>query len=49
MILGSELAGIVQSRYGFIDYEWGIKDASTDFGRISYGAHPIDCSSVVVC
>ncbi|KAF7970771.1 hypothetical protein HWV62_23118 [Athelia sp. TMB] len=34
--LGAELAGIVQSRYGFIDYEWGIKDASTDFGRISY-------------
>ncbi|KAF7982808.1 hypothetical protein HWV62_25737 [Athelia sp. TMB] len=34
--LGAELAGIVRSRYGFIDYEWGIKDASTDFGRISY-------------
>jgi len=33
---GSELAEIVKSRYGFIDYDYGIKDASTDFGRISY-------------
>ncbi|KZP22204.1 hypothetical protein FIBSPDRAFT_953049 [Athelia psychrophila] len=34
--LGSELTKIVESRYGVIDYEYGIKDASTDFGRISY-------------
>ncbi|KAJ7178017.1 hypothetical protein C8R46DRAFT_888383, partial [Mycena filopes] len=29
--LGDELAHIVRSKYGSIDYEWGIKSASTDF------------------
>lgn len=41
--LGDELADIVLKRYGAIDYEWGIKSASTDFGNISYlmpGLHP---------
>ncbi|KAF7969657.1 hypothetical protein HWV62_26698 [Athelia sp. TMB] len=34
--LGDELAAIVNARYGVIDYEWGIKSASTDFGRVGY-------------
>ncbi|THV08023.1 hypothetical protein K435DRAFT_709295 [Dendrothele bispora CBS 962.96] len=34
--LGDEVARIVRSRYGAIDYEWGIKDASTDFGNVTY-------------
>ncbi|KAG1802068.1 uncharacterized protein HD556DRAFT_1438107 [Suillus plorans] len=41
--LGDELADVVLKRYGAIDYEWGIKNASTDFGNISYlmpGLHP---------
>ncbi|KAJ6588326.1 hypothetical protein B0H19DRAFT_1205843 [Mycena capillaripes] len=29
--LGDEVAHIVRSKYGDIDYEWGIKSASTDF------------------
>ncbi|KAG1888289.1 hypothetical protein F4604DRAFT_1716678 [Suillus subluteus] len=36
--LGDELADVVLKRYGTIDYEWGIKGASTDFGNISYCA-----------
>ncbi|KAJ8596037.1 hypothetical protein M405DRAFT_782165 [Rhizopogon salebrosus TDB-379] len=41
--LGDELADVVLKRYGAIDYEWGIKSASTDFGNITYlmpGLHP---------
>ncbi|KAG2136021.1 hypothetical protein DEU56DRAFT_806055 [Suillus clintonianus] len=34
--LGDELADVVLKRYGCIDYEWGMKNASTDFGKISY-------------
>ncbi|KAK7461002.1 hypothetical protein VKT23_008929 [Stygiomarasmius scandens] len=34
--LGEELANVVQSRYGSVDYVWGIANASTDFGNISY-------------
>ncbi|KDR78232.1 hypothetical protein GALMADRAFT_245310 [Galerina marginata CBS 339.88] len=34
--LGGEVANIVLNKYGSIDYEWGIKDASTDFGNITY-------------
>lgn len=34
--LGDELADVVLKRYGTIDYEWGIKSASTDFGNVSY-------------
>ncbi|KAH8829121.1 hypothetical protein DL96DRAFT_1462999 [Flagelloscypha sp. PMI_526] len=34
--LGNEVATIVKSRYGFIDYEWGIYSASTDFGNVTY-------------
>ncbi|KAK0220964.1 hypothetical protein EDD85DRAFT_862726 [Armillaria nabsnona] len=34
--LGDEVANIVRSKYGSIDYEWGIKSASTDFGNVSY-------------
>ncbi|KAJ7130272.1 hypothetical protein C8R44DRAFT_63390 [Mycena epipterygia] len=34
--LGDEVAHIVRSKYGTIDYEWGIKSASTDFGNITY-------------
>ncbi|KAK7440253.1 hypothetical protein VKT23_017193 [Stygiomarasmius scandens] len=35
-VLGDEVARIVKSKYGTIDYEWGIKDASTDFGNVTY-------------
>lgn len=31
VIPGDELADVVLKRYGAIDYEWGIKSASTDF------------------
>ncbi|KAH8829253.1 hypothetical protein DL96DRAFT_1597327 [Flagelloscypha sp. PMI_526] len=34
--LGDEVARIVKSRYGAIDYEWGIHSASTDFGNVTY-------------
>jgi hypothetical protein len=30
---GDEVANIVLNKYGSIDYEWGIKSASTDFVR----------------
>ena len=31
--LGGEVANVVLNKYGAIDYEWGIKSASTDFVR----------------
>ncbi|CAA7266203.1 unnamed protein product [Cyclocybe aegerita] len=34
--LGGEVANVVLNKYGDIDYEWGIKSASTDFGNITY-------------
>ncbi|KAF5325194.1 hypothetical protein D9619_009753 [Psilocybe cf. subviscida] len=34
--LGGEVANIVLKKYGAIDYEWGIKSASTDFGNVTY-------------
>ncbi|PFH51126.1 hypothetical protein AMATHDRAFT_59581 [Amanita thiersii Skay4041] len=34
--LGKEVANIILNKYGDIDYEWGIKSASTDFGNITY-------------
>ncbi|KAF8153051.1 hypothetical protein B0H34DRAFT_800308 [Crassisporium funariophilum] len=34
--LGGEVANIVLNNYGAIDYEWGIKSASTDFGNVTY-------------
>jgi len=34
--LGSEVANIILNKYGSIDYEWGIKGASTDFGNVTY-------------
>jgi len=34
--MGGEVANIVLNKYGAIDYEWGIKSASTDFGNITY-------------
>jgi amidohydrolase len=34
--LGGEVANIVLNKYGTIDYEWGIKSASTDFGNVTY-------------
>jgi len=34
--LGGEVANIVLNKYGAIDYEWGIKSASTDFGNVTY-------------
>ncbi|KAG1717779.1 hypothetical protein EDD22DRAFT_983813 [Suillus occidentalis] len=37
--LGDELADVVLKRYGTIDYEWGIKSASTDFVMMP-GLHP---------
>ena len=37
-LAGDELAEIVNSRYGSIDFEWGIASASTDF--VSYICRP---------
>ncbi|KAF5350649.1 hypothetical protein D9756_008715 [Leucocoprinus leucothites] len=34
--LGNEVANIILNKYGSIDYEWGIKSASTDFGNVTY-------------
>ncbi|KDR77128.1 hypothetical protein GALMADRAFT_66365 [Galerina marginata CBS 339.88] len=34
--LGGEVANIILNKYGAIDYEWGIKSASTDFGNVTY-------------
>ncbi|CAA7266202.1 unnamed protein product [Cyclocybe aegerita] len=34
--LGGEVANIVLNKYGAIDFEWGIKSASTDFGNVTY-------------
>jgi len=34
--LGGEVANVVLNKYGAIDYEWGIKSASTDFGNVTY-------------
>jgi amidohydrolase len=34
--LGDEVANVVLNKYGAIDYEWGIKSASTDFGNVTY-------------
>ncbi|KAF8349129.1 hypothetical protein F5887DRAFT_1071293 [Amanita rubescens] len=34
--LGGEVADITLNKYGDIDYLWGIKDASTDFGNVTY-------------
>jgi hypothetical protein len=31
IISGDELADVVLKRYGAINYDWGIKSASTDF------------------
>lgn len=36
LISGDELADVVLKRYGAIDYDWGIKSASTDFVSISH-------------
>ncbi|KAL1745965.1 hypothetical protein HDZ31DRAFT_62630 [Schizophyllum fasciatum] len=41
--LGAEVADVVRRRYGSIDYEYGIKSASTDFGNVTYAVpalHP---------
>jgi len=35
-IPGDELADVVLKRYGAIDYDWGIKSASTDFVSVSH-------------
>ncbi|KAG6816292.1 hypothetical protein H0H93_008206 [Arthromyces matolae] len=35
-VLGGEVANIVTAKFGEIDYEWGIKSASTDFGNVTY-------------
>ncbi|EDR10639.1 uncharacterized protein LACBIDRAFT_317321 [Laccaria bicolor S238N-H82] len=34
--LGDEVANVILNKYGSIDYEWGIKSASTDFGNVTY-------------
>lgn len=34
LTVGDEVANIVLSKFGSIDYEWGIKSASTDFVRL---------------
>ncbi|KAI0037076.1 aminoacylase 1-like protein 2 [Vararia minispora EC-137] len=41
--LGNNFADVFRKYYGPIDYEFGIKDASTDFGNVTYalpGLHP---------
>lgn len=38
-IAGGEVANIVLNKYGDIDYEWGIKSASTDF--VSFDHHTL--------
>ncbi|KAG6860241.1 hypothetical protein C0995_013787 [Termitomyces sp. Mi166 len=35
-VLGDEVANITTANYGTVDYEWGIKSASTDFGNVTY-------------
>jgi len=35
-VLGDALAEIVNNRYGYVDYEYGIANASTDFGQVCY-------------
>ncbi|KAG6841058.1 hypothetical protein C0991_002269 [Blastosporella zonata] len=35
-VLGGEVANIITAKYGSVDYEWGIKSASTDFGNVTY-------------
>ncbi|KAJ7201030.1 hypothetical protein GGX14DRAFT_371412 [Mycena pura] len=35
-LTGDEVAHIARSKYGAVDYEWGIKSASTDFGNVTY-------------
>ncbi|KAJ3995324.1 hypothetical protein F5050DRAFT_1767933 [Lentinula boryana] len=42
--LGEEVARIVKSRYGGIDFVWGIAHASTDFGNITYGTYRFSMS-----
>ncbi|KAF8635628.1 hypothetical protein AX15_000267 [Amanita polypyramis BW_CC] len=34
--LGAEVANITLNKYGDIDYDWGIREASTDFGNVTY-------------
>jgi len=34
--LVDELTDIVENKYGAIDYEWGLRGASSDFGNVSY-------------
>ncbi|TFK31808.1 hypothetical protein BDQ12DRAFT_693525 [Crucibulum laeve] len=34
--LAGDVANITLNKYGDIDYEWGIRSASTDFGNITY-------------
>jgi hypothetical protein len=36
LLAGEEVANVVLNKYGTIDYEWGIKRASTDFVNISF-------------
>ncbi|KAF5384097.1 hypothetical protein D9615_003262 [Tricholomella constricta] len=36
LALGGEVANIITAKYGAIDYEYGIKSASTDFGNVTY-------------
>ncbi|KAG6834484.1 hypothetical protein H0H93_009393 [Arthromyces matolae] len=48
-VLGGEVANIVTAKFGEIDYEWGIKSASTDFGNVTYALpalHPGFCMSL---
>lgn len=48
--LGGELASLVYARYGVVDYEWGIKSASTDFGKVTYGMlQPIPPCDPAIC
>ncbi|KAF5313402.1 hypothetical protein D9611_008575 [Ephemerocybe angulata] len=34
--LGEEVANVIRSKYGAVDYTWGISSASTDFGNVTY-------------
>lgn len=47
--LGDELAQIVNSRYGYVDYEYGIANASTDFVSLCLYLVPLLFAEIASC
>ena len=49
--LGDEVANVVLNKYGAIDYEWGIKSASTDFVCLFclFSERVVDCNNPGKC